>query len=234
MAQGQVASWFTGDDGVRVLINWGNPQTFPNRRNKRILNPPANIVVASNKRATLIALQAAGVRVPQFATTREQWEALPRRRNIWVARTILNGSGGDGIVIVRENDPFPQETRLVTMYIKKLREYRLHVMNGFVICVQQKRKESEAEQTADQKLIRNRSNGWVFTRNDIDPLPQDALTQAVNAVAALGLDFGAVDLVIGRDDELAYVLEVNTAPGLEGTTVQDYANGFRQHYGLGR
>lgn len=107
-------------------------------------------------------------------------------------------------------------------------------MNGFVICVQQKRKESEAEQTADQKLIRNRSNGWVFTRNDIDPLPQDALTQAVNAVAALGLDFGAVDLVIGRDDELAYVLEVNTAPGLEGTTVQDYANGFRQHYGLGR
>jgi glutathione synthase/RimK-type ligase-like ATP-grasp enzyme len=228
---GEVVSWFVGGDNVRVVINWGNTTTFPNRHQKRILNQPANIVIASNKRATLIALQAAGVRVPHFASTPEEWNALPKRRNIWVARTILNGSGGAGIVIVREDDSFPENTRLVTQYIKKLQEFRVHVMNGQVLCIQQKRKESEAEQTADQKLIRNRDNGWVFARNDIDPLPEDAARQAINAVAALGLDFGAVDLVVGRDDGLAYILEVNTAPGLEGTTVTDYANGFRQHYG---
>jgi len=51
--------------------------------------------------------------------------------------------------------------------------------------------------------------------------------QASLAIAALGLDFGAVDIIWNNHYQLATVLEVNTAPGLEGQTITDYANYFR-------
>ena len=51
-------------------------------------------------------------------------------------------------------------------------------------------------------------------------------TIAVNAVKALGLDFGAVDIIYNEKENQYYVLEVNTAPGLEGTTLIKYAERF--------
>jgi glutathione synthase/RimK-type ligase-like ATP-grasp enzyme len=43
------------------------------------------------------------------------------------------------------------------------------------------------------------------------------------AVAALGLDFGAVDIGWNRSTRRATVYEVNTAPYVEGTTAKMYA-----------
>lgn len=40
----------------------------------------------------------------------------------------------------------------------------------------------------------------------------------IQAVQALGLTYGAVDIIV--KDETPYVLEVNSAFGLEGTTTQ--------------
>jgi D-alanine-D-alanine ligase-like ATP-grasp enzyme len=40
------------------------------------------------------------------------------------------------------------------------------------------------------------------------------------------LDFGAVDIIYNAKRNECYVLEVNTAPGLEGTTVEKYATKF--------
>ena len=45
---------------------------------------------------------------------------------------------------------------------------------------------------------------------------------ALNAIEDLQLDFGAVDVVVSGYSGGAFVLEVNSAPGLEGTTVQKY------------
>ena len=69
--------------------------------------------------------------------------------------------------------------------------------------------------------IRNAANGFVFARNAID-LPDDCAVQAKKALAMTGLDFGAVDVIYNERLEQSFVLEVNTAPGLEGTTVDDY------------
>jgi glutathione synthase/RimK-type ligase-like ATP-grasp enzyme len=50
---------------------------------------------------------------------------------------------------------------------------------------------------------------------------------AINACKALGLDFGAVDLIQDIKGNY-YVLEINTAPGLEGATVANYAAAFTE------
>jgi glutathione synthase/RimK-type ligase-like ATP-grasp enzyme len=71
-------------------------------------------------------------------------------------------------------------------------------------------------------MVRNHVNGWVFCTQNVG-IPDKALDYAVMAVAACGLDFGAVDIIWNESRQEAYVLEVNTAPGIEGSTLNLYA-----------
>jgi glutathione synthase/RimK-type ligase-like ATP-grasp enzyme len=181
---------------------------------RRVLNPPAAVANATDKRRTLTILEANGVRIPTAVTT------LPENREgIWIARTILNGHSGAGIVVIRPGDAAPAAP-LYTQYVKKKVELRLHVVGGKVIKVAERKKRRGYEHTENQLLIRSYDNGWVHSLNDIGAYDVDAVHEmAVKAVTCLGLDFGAVDLVIERDTNLPYVLEVNTAPGLTAPTV---------------
>ena len=73
--------------------------------------------------------------------------------------------------------------------------------------------------------IRNHKNGWVYAREGIT-IPDDLEQQAFNTMQALGLKFGAVDLIWNEHENKSYVLEVNTAPGLVGTTLSKYVDAF--------
>jgi len=81
-------------------------------------------------------------------------------------------------------------------------------------------------------LIRNHNNGWAFVENSVSfpsaESKEEVCREAIAAVDCCGLDFGAVDVVLGKEDEKAYVLEVNTAPGLESTAlIEAYKRAFR-------
>ena len=200
----------------RLVINWGC-SSVPYDTDG-VVNEEQAVSTAIDKLATLEQLEYSAVRVPLFQIIPPQ----PPRSIVWLARTDIRGSGGRGIVVLRKDDPVV-EAPLYTMYIPKVQEYRLHVVGGKVVATQQKRKEQGVEQTADQKLIRNRANGWVYATQNVEwehpNVKFAAEQQALMAVDSLGLDFGAVDLIIGKDDALPYVLEVNSAPGLESPTV---------------
>lgn len=63
-----------------------------------------------------------------------------------------------------------------------------------------------------KRFGRNYKNGFVFERVENDDVPQPVKDRAVAAVRALGLDFGAVDML---DCNGSFkVLEVNAAPGV--------------------
>lgn len=63
----------------------------------------------------------------------------------------------------------------------------------------------------------NYRNGFAFKYVPSVELPPVVVELAANAVNAMNLDFGAVDLLKGKDGHF-YVLEVNTAPGVAGLT----------------
>lgn len=141
-----------------------------------------------------------------------------------VVRHKLSGHSGEGIEIVDPAEgpggllPAP----LYTQYVKKLKEFRIHVAFGNVIDVQEKRRRSEVGSEADNR-IRNHHTGWVYCREEITE-PDGMRDVAITALAALGLDFGAVDIIWNQKQNRCYVLEVNTACGLEGTTLSTYVN----------
>lgn len=170
-------------------------------------------------------------RIPMFTTskrTAEHW--LEEGRNV-VARTILNGNSGVGIHLLDGaslEQPLIQAP-LYVMYVPKKQEYRVHVFRNEVVDVQRKaRRKDVADENVNWK-IRNHSNGFIFARGEaLGDVPEDVLVQSKLAVVACGLDFGAVDVIFSDKEQAAYVLEVNSAPGLSGSTLDGYVQRFRE------
>lgn len=160
-----------------------------------------------------------------------EWTTEPVVAAAWnkpfFARTILNGHSGAGIVEHEANPHLVKEAPLYVQYKKKRHEYRVHFFKDghayTIIDVTQKKKRKGFE-NANTK-VRNHKNGWIYAREDIVE-PADLRAQALNAAWASRLDFGAVDLIWNEKENKCYVLEVNSAPGLEGTTLQKYVNAF--------
>lgn len=213
-----------------LIVNWGcsgMPVWLDDDDN--ILNHPDYIGCASNKLEALNILNEYGVTVPDFTTDREEAQRWLDANNgsMVVERHRLQGHSGEGI----ELKEFGQDVApapLYTKYIKKSAEYRVHVFNGEVIDVQQKRKRQETPKEEVDFKVRNHQNGWVYCREDITE-PDNMREISINAINALGLDFGAVDIIYNTHHNQCYVLEVNTACGLEGTTLEKYTNAIKQY-----
>ena len=102
------------------------------------------------------------------------------------------------------------------------------VVGDRVVDVKLKKKKREWEGERD-KYVWNHSNGYTFTRN-VGEYNLNVHTLGVDAVKALGLNYGAVDIIEDSQGEL-YVLEVNTAFGLEGTTIELVGDAIKQLIG---
>jgi glutathione synthase/RimK-type ligase-like ATP-grasp enzyme len=199
-----------------TIINWGASQC-PEPDIVRVLNRPSRVAIAANKLKAFGLLQEAGVSVPKFVTSASDvsWKGDT------VIRWKLTGHSGEGIEIT---DSPKEGAPLYVQYVKKKDEFRLHIIGETLVLAQ--RKSRRLEESNPNWKIRNHANGFIFQRNEVK-LPVDVENQAKKTVAALGLDFGAVDIIWNEERQQAYVLEVNCAPGLEGSTINDYANGFR-------
>lgn len=224
----------------QTIINWGNGRSpswsgVASSRGVRIINSASAVNVAGNKLSTFQALQRAGVSIPEFTTSVGMAQQWLRDGEIVVERHDLRGSSGKGIRIVSLNDEDTEaelrDAPLYTKFLDKSAEYRVHIFRGQMIdFVQKKRVSSERRDDSFNPYVSSMEHGWVFTRTEVPEVPS-VIRVAKQAVEALGLDFGAVDIMFyeGR----SYVLEVNTAPGLAGTTLVKYGNALRRLMGLG-
>lgn len=224
---------------ARLNIKWGCFGVGPTQYAGQMINGNAG-ESSLNKLTCFQTLAAAGVPVPQFTAEIEvarRWIAEGCRRIY--ERHSLRGSEGDGIRIVGEGGE--AELTASPLYTKGMfgrrREYRVHVFSvGDVrrIFVQQKKRRTTGINPADataESTIRNLANGWIFAHNDIVAPRQATIDAAVASIRALNLNFGAVDMIeMDRaTDGGSVVLEVNCAPGLQGGTLDFYANAINDH-----
>lgn len=171
--------------------------------------------------------KANDVSCPEFTTDRAVAAAWVRDGGVAVCRTILRGSEGRGIVVAESEDQLVGAP-LYTKYVKKKKEFRVHVLNGEVIDVSEKRKRRDHPNERDTR-IRNTANGYVFCRDGLAQ-PDGLGELARRAVESLGYRMGAVDVVYNERNNQLYVLEVNATPGMEGTTLQRYAEKIAAWY----
>lgn len=206
----------------RFVINWGSSDPiYPHQCT--VINKPDAVGLASNKLRTFNYWSYAGVSCPEWTTDYDKALSWINDGATVFCRTRVQAHSGDGIVIATHPDHLVQ-SQLYTKYIKKKKEFRVHVFNNEVIDVQEKRRSMGSDAGF---LIRNHANGFVFCRDNIIE-PSDLRDVAIQAVTSLGLDFGAVDIIWNEHYNKCYALEVNTAPGLEGTTLERYTTKIKE------
>lgn len=218
-----------------LIVNWGNshdPTTW-SHSHSIMLNKPQFIRLAVNKLETLSRLLEDGVPTVEWSCARSTADRWLSQGDMVVERHNLIGSKGDGIRIVQEEseDNYElQDAPLYTRLVNRAREYRVHVFDGQVIDLQQKKRRVTGvtnDGNDSDGTIKNLDNGWVFVRDDITPPPRSIFDVSIRAVQALGLDFGGVDVLV--KDGQCYVLEINTAMGLEGSTINSYTNAIKRY-----
>lgn len=214
-----------------ILINWGHGSVPPvmreHPRSMRVLNGFNNVAFASNKLACLNNMSLHGVSVPEYTTmldTAAEW--LQDEGGIVVERHKLQGHSGEGIRLCY--DVFDiQPAKLYTRYQKKTHEYRAHVLPNGKVVLNQKRRRRDVPDGDVNWRVRNYEGGFTYCRDNVDPCPE-AERQAKLAIEAVDLQFGAVDVLYHKPSKKCVVLEINTAPGLEGSLLTEYVNTFNE------
>lgn len=228
-----------------LVVNFG---CQPNTLNFEVqMNQPHCVALASDKLAAFGAMFGAGVPVVPFSaspfdviTQCPQYNHNGVPTKTIVARTLTRASEGRGIEMIDCNPDGSARTDVVdaplyTAYIPKHAEFRVHVgkaHNGsyHIIDITKKARRTDTPDAEVNWRVRNYDNGFVFAREGIDmndTLIQRVLDAGNRAVQSLLLDFGAVDIVVQANTARSvYVLEVNTAPGMEGTTLERYTQFF--------
>lgn len=222
----------------KIVLNWGRSDLSQYSTPLRVINSPEAVAIAANKLRTLETIgDTFGV---EFTTDRDEaltW--LNDEHETVVVRYTLTGSGGEGIEIYDADayDSLP-EAPLYTKYFNGRYEFRVHVGNvasedrHLAFDIQRKGLREDAPEGSG--MIRNLENGYTFVRNDVVPtdVSVDALERMFRvcelAVRTIGLDLGAVDVRMKRNGEFK-ILEVNSAPGLSGTTLENYTNFIREN-----
>jgi len=172
----------------------------------------------TNKLYQLKKLQSAGVTVPDFCEASTSFPRIAPKPG-WMPRTLHHARAGDFRRGVRNPDYWVAPLDITE-------EKRLHVFRrpkgSYVVIRTATKKPIEGKET--HPWVRSHETGWRFSYGGgSNPSEREV---AIQAVDALGLDFGAVD--IGIVNSAPLVLEVNTCPGLEGTLTY-YVEEIKRH-----
>jgi hypothetical protein len=151
---------------------------------------------------------------------------------LFVERHLLNGHSGDGIRLLKRGDIITPGCPLIVEYIPKKREFRVHFFKNHVsgqilYYIQEKKKRIGSATIPHEYQIRNHQNGWVYCTNGVAENIPSSVIHAFKLFAENPdntLDFGAIDIIYNSQNETAWILEVNTAPGITGGTLNWYKN----------
>lgn len=204
------------DDGD-VIIRWGS--TAPSNTPAVEINKRDAIILSSDKPEARRLLREAGLPVPCESETEFPVVARARRHH-----------AGSGLWYCNDSVALDRARREGAVYFSrfypKTREIRVHVAGGKTLLVSEKEGGDRSlvvwnHSTSAFQLRHLHRHVWREDRNLMA-----AVRSAKSAIAALGLDFGAVDVMLAPSDGQAshVICEVNTAPALSPLAMQKYVD----------
>lgn len=216
----------------KVVVNWGC-STLPEEVEKcMIVNEAKYVKIASNKLSFFNYVKDK-ISIPEFTTDKDEARKWVEEGKVVLGRTTLTGHSGQGIYIMEDLNTFDKtyhgSFKLYVKYIPKKDEYRVHVVEGEVIDVRRKALRQDVHKESANWKVRTHATGFNFVKEGFET-PQAVLEESIKAVEAVGLHFGAVDVVWNAFYEKAFILEINSAPGLEGSSVVTYQKAFEKFY----
>lgn len=210
---------------IKTIVNWGC--SCPTPMGDKVLNRAPAVAAASNKLRTFKILHEKKIPTLEYTKERKIAEEWHQNHSV-IAHVDVHGHSGSGLVLWKKEDTSKcPEAQVYTKYFPKKTECRIHVIrtaDGFKHMYLEKRR-IRKERYADFGLtdtpdtyIRTYENGWIFARQVEEDVTAVALAKIT--MSTLLLDYAAVDILKRNNQYL--IGEVNTAPGLEGESLQFY------------
>lgn len=201
------------DQRATPVVCYGVPN-----REKLALNGNCGL----DKVERLVKMQAAGVNtVPWFNKNN-----VPPTLKFPILARKSTGYGGTDIVPIFQRDEIAWRIAAgwdwFSQYVPVEKEYRAWVFRGQPLGLYTK----VMARPQEYKYIgRNFRNGFEFQKVEDR---KDVFELASKALDAVKFDFGAVDMLEGRDGKL-YILELNTAPGVIRSRAQGTLAALADH-----
>lgn len=210
-----------------VLIRWGSVERVP-KKPRRVINSRNSILLSSNKLEALRIMRDRNVHTPEVFTHIPPIGIFPV-----LGRASNHMQGRDIVLCMQLSDAERTlqggDISHFTRYIPTKAEFRVHVFEDEILKISEKILTEEAQYNINMPWVRNVNNGYTF--RNVRRLNPDMLALmenlAVRAVRAIGLNFGAVDIILGDDLNL-YVLEINTGPSLSDASLEVYVELFNR------
>lgn len=187
---------------VRAIVDYGygGPTPLP------CLNRRAGTF---NKLQELEMLREEGVVTVPFARSPEGLTAP------FLGRSLHHTRGND--IIVYRTHQRGRRHDFYTQLVDKQQEFRIWSFRRKVIGCYEKilTYPSKLGRRGRSREVWNYRNGYAYIFRRSEEIPENIKALGRSAVDAVGLDFGAVDIILDRQGR-GFVLEINSAPGVEG------------------
>lgn len=189
------------------VLNWGSSEPT----DSRVINNPEAVRHASRKADALAVFEEQGVPCPKVVPSPKAAAVAVGMFDTPVIARTRNHRAGSGLWVCRSPEDVVRACREGADHFMDFiegvdKEYRVHVFDGKVI--------KSSEKTGGTGVIRTRSHGWRFINCSLEYENRKPVRVAARAaIKALGLDFGAADILVDASGKV-YVTEVNTAPSI--------------------
>lgn len=208
-----VRSWDAADmasiQADDVVVRWGCTAAIPTQPS-HVSNSAESIHWCADKRAGRLAMQTAGVPVPETWDSAE-FLAAAREASSFIARPTHHAQGRNLLVFDGNRPEQLAEfvarhgAGYVSRLISKVAEYRVFCMLNRAVWVARKTPGNPDD------VAWNVARGGRFDNVRWDEWPKAVITAALQAAAVSGTEFCGVDVMVDAEG-LPYVLEVNSAP----------------------
>lgn len=139
-----------------------------------------------------------------------------------MARTKIKGQAGSGIVVLKPGCEELLDAKIYTKYISHKREFRVNLFQHKLVNVREKLRKIG---TKGDFHIRNLANGYTTAK--CTSYPEEIVALAEKASAVSNSDFIGVDIGYNEAKAYAFVIEVNSGPSIEGSSVQDFVEAIK-------
>lgn len=169
--------------------------------------------------------QQQGLSALEFTTQQSVAKEWSNNGVVVIGRKLLNASCGAGIEVF--DNQTPSGCPVYTKYKPKKREFRVHIFKDKVVAIVEKKLRSGHAASK----IRNLANGYVFCQDiSLDGSLRSRIeVLGLAASKVCNSDFKGVDVAYNEKNDDLFVIEVNSAPGIEGSNVDKYVKVIGQY-----
>ena len=205
-----------------LVLRWGSTEEFPRLTSRVEINTLQATRNASDKKVMMQKLVEAGISTPDvlFDLQNVDQEEL---------QDYKDESGKFYVRGANQEVRYTDSVRAGDLYVSrpvpnKRREYRVHVFDGKILEIYEKVPQQEG-------VTIFKAHNCRFERRNPENcrLSQEDQQMCIDAVNALGLTFGGVDILRDKDQN-CFICEVNSSPALNSLNIERYFEKIMEYY----